>query len=301
MESVSFGKATSAPASDTLIFANGTLSSYDLYNNLKSGIALPLLDTSETSIAPLAPAAAGSPLGATIKAFALNSAGDTFATIKPGETLIAGGSVGVDTVYVGDGSTVDATLLGASQDYVYMRGNWSDYTKSIGGTVITFTRSVTVDGYATPQTETVKVVASSSVSLNDHLVFADGAVLSNDAKTALLTNPAVSISGIANYDANTTTPGVMPMLKASVLNGVTNLDPSSNLVLNYSQAVTAQANKYIHIINDANTGSAGGFHGESTANNIDILVTDTSQVTISGGKVTINPGVDLDQIGRAHV
>jgi hypothetical protein len=89
----------------------------------------------------------------------------------------------------------------------------------------------------------------------------------------------------------------MPTLKASALNGVTNLDVQSNIVLNYSQAVTALAGKYIHIVNDGGP----GFHGESTTNTLDILVTDGSAVTVSGGKVTINPAADLDLANNYHI
>jgi hypothetical protein len=57
-------------------------------------------------------------------------------------------------------------------------------------------------------------------------------------------------------------------------------------------------------VNDANsvTGVTGaGFHGESTVNTLDILVTDSTQVTIAGGKVTINPTADLDLANNYHI
>lgn len=95
--------------------------------------------------------------------------------------LIAVGGVGLDTVYVGDGSTVDATLLGASSDLIYLRGDWADYSKSLAGSVMTFSRSV--NGH----TETVKVIGGNG-ALNDKLVFADGAMLSNNPKHALSAN-----------------------------------------------------------------------------------------------------------------
>ena len=53
LESVSFIKSTSAASSDSVIFADGTLNSLDLYNNLKTAVALPALSIAETSLAPL--------------------------------------------------------------------------------------------------------------------------------------------------------------------------------------------------------------------------------------------------------
>lgn len=58
---------------------------------------------------------------------------------------------------------------------------------------------------------------------------------------------------------------------------------TANLTLTFSDDVSAQANKYIRIID------------ESTNNTLEsILVTDTNRVTISGRTVTINPTADLE-------
>jgi hypothetical protein len=50
-------------------------------------------------------------------------------------------------------------------------------------------------------------------------------------------------------------------------------------------------------VNDGGT----GFHGESTVNTLNILVTDTTQVSIVGGKVTLNPTADLDLATNYHI
>ena len=71
----------------------------------------------------------------------------------------------------------------------------------------------------------------------------------------------------------------------------------SNIVLNYSANVSAVVGKYIHIVNDGGT----GFHGESTVNTLDIRVTDTTQVSIVGGKITLNPTADLDLSNNYHI
>jgi len=107
----------------------------------------------------------------------------------------------------------------------------------------------------------------------------------------------VAISAVAGYDPTMTTPGLAPSVNASALNGAANLEVGSNLVLNYSESVTAVAGKYIHIVNDGGT----GFHGESTVNTLNILVTDSTQVTIVGGRVTLNPTADLDLANNYHI
>ena len=292
LEAVSFIKSTSAASSDSVIFADGTLNSLDLYNNLKTATPLPALSTTETSIAPLAPALAGSELNASIKAFALNAAGDRFAPAHPGVAMTVVGSVGVDTVYVPRGGVVDCTLLGSGQDAIYFTGNWGDYTKAIAGSVVTFSRSV--DGYS----ESVRVVGNpANVSLNDQLVFADGAVHSGDAKTALSVSLTTALSAVTGYDPTLITPGLAPAFSDSAFNSVTNLEVGSNLMLNYRESVTAVSGKYIHIVNDGGT----GFRGESTVSTFNILVTDTTQVSISGGRVTLNPTADLDLSNNYHI
>ncbi|OYU12070.1 MAG: hypothetical protein CFE38_09825 [Comamonadaceae bacterium PBBC1] len=288
-ELVRVGRGVSLVGSDILVFADGSVSTWDLFNLLKSGTPLPVLG-SETSLQPLGAAAPGSTLSATIKAFALDSNGENFASVGQGMQLITVGSVGVDTVYVGDGSTVDATLLGASSDLIYLRGNWGDYSKSVAGSVLTFSRLV--NGH----TESVKVIGGNG-ALNDKLIFADGAVLSNNAKLALNINLNAAIETVTGYDPNTTTPGLRPMLQASALDNVSNLDVSSAIVLSYSESVTAQAGKYIRIVDDG----GAGFRGESSNHTQLIAVTDSTQVSIVGGKVRLNPTFDLDLSSHYHI
>ncbi|OYU10068.1 MAG: hypothetical protein CFE38_19555 [Comamonadaceae bacterium PBBC1] len=292
-EMVRVTRSTNLASSDVLVFANGSVSTWNLYSLLSAGTALPALGT-ETSTAPLAPAAAGSTLSASIKAFAIDSTGEVFAPSKPGVNFTAVGSVGVDSVYVGSGSTVDATLLGSSSDLVYFRGTWADYSKTVAGSVITFSRSI--DGAQ----ESVRVVGGNA-ALNDKLVFADGAVMSSNAKTALAINTGVAINTITTFDANTTTPGLNPTLLGSALDNVSNFDVSSNLVLNYSESVTAVSGKFIRIVNDGNGGTVTGFRGESSTHTLSIAANDTSQVSIIGGRVTLNPTFDLDLANNYHI
>jgi hypothetical protein len=154
----------------------------------------------------------------------------------------------------------------------------------------------------------------SAVSITDNtitLTLADS-VQNGEAVSLSYTNPSGSstihdLSGnnavnlVSKSLTNSTAPA--PVLAASSLNGVANFDVTSNIALKYDAAVTAVANKYIHIINDANTTSSNGFHGESTANTLDILVTDTSQVTFSSDLKTVilNPLLDLDLANNYHI
>ncbi|MEI7682349.1 MAG: hypothetical protein WCK07_23335, partial [Betaproteobacteria bacterium] len=302
LESVSFIKSTTSVSSDKVIFADGTLNSLDLYNNLKSGAALPALSTAETSIAPLAPAAAGSVLNATIKAFALNSAGDTFAPARPGVAMQVVGSIGVDTVYVLRGGVVDCTLLGGGQDRIYFTGNWGDYTKVISGSVVTFSR--TVDGYS----ESVKVVGSTTnVSLNDRLVFADGAVYSGAAKTALTTSLTAAITSVTGYDATLTTPGSTSAATASVAeNGTgtvytaTGTDADAGTTLTYALGGTDAARFNINTSSGAVTFKAApNFEAptDSGANNVyDITVTANDGLNTSVAKAV---AITVTNVGEA--
>lgn len=191
---------------DNLVFANGTVNAFTLYNAVKNTTALPAPSPLETSLAPSGAAAPGAPLNATIKAFSVNPAGvgqvgETFASTKPGINLIVNGGNGIDTVYVADGEKVDATVLGGSVDLVYFRGTWADYTKSVinSGTQLLFTRSI--GGHL----ESVTVTAGTVLNY-DKLIFADGAVSTNNAKTAITTDPTGPITNVPGVDPTTTTP-----------------------------------------------------------------------------------------------
>jgi hypothetical protein len=91
-----------------------------------------------------------------------------------------------------------------------------------------------------------------------------------------------------------------PSISSSIDNN-TKFDVRSSIVLTASENVTAVAGKYIHIINDANGGGYSGYLGESTVHTQDILVTDTSKLTIVGNKITLNPAWDLDLGNNYHI
>ena len=104
----------------------------------------------------------------------------------------------------------------------------------------------------------------------------------------------VGASSAVSYDVTVQVTNPTPF---SLLDGVTNLDVRSNLVLEFTESVTAVATKYIHIVNDV----GGGYEGENTIHTFDILVTDTSQVTIAGNRIILNPSFDLDLNNNYHI
>ena len=188
---------------DNLVFNDGFVNSNALYKAAKNGVALPALNTSETSQNPQGAAAPGAVLNDSIKAYAINQTGETFATTKPGVKLIISGAGGVDQVYVADGTNVDATDTGDGNDIIYLRGKWSDYTKTtdVSGNTITFTRVLGAN------TETIKVTGG-ALGSHDTVVFADGAVQTNDAFTTLKSNPNAATGQIVGlgFASSPTTP-----------------------------------------------------------------------------------------------
>ena len=159
-------------ASDTLVFADGSISTDEIVK------VSPSLNPNEKSTD--ATVGTGNYKGAVINASSsyvpptVDTKGVTFAAVPPGVVLNVSGTKGVDTVYVGQGSTVVATGLGPGQDLIYLRGNWADYSKKTSGpSTLILTRTV--------GTNTESVTVSCSVSDPDKLIFADGSIDSDIA------------------------------------------------------------------------------------------------------------------------
>jgi hypothetical protein len=140
-------------------------------------------------------------------------------------------------------------------------------------------------------------ISGSDVTINPtdalHVGTAYYVQVDGNAFTDVAGNAYAGISDTTSLNFNTPTAPTI----SSTIDGVTSLDVTSNLVLTASEAVTAVAGKYIHVINDGGT----GFHGEATINTQDILVTDTAQVTITNNTIIINPGFDLDFANDYHI
>jgi VCBS repeat-containing protein len=290
LEQVKFVRDPSegAPGSDLLVFADGTRNSFDIFENLRANTALPAMG-SEKSTDPLI---LSTNINASIKAFAIGTQGTTFASPRAGISVQYVGGEATDTVYVSDGARIDATQLGGEIDRIFFRGNWADYTKTISGSVLTFSR--TVQGVD----EVVKVVGVSSGdpsdrdARDDQLFFADGSVSSGAARVALRTSLSVGLNSVEGRDLAQTTPGVGLSILKSQLDDVTSLDPSSNIVLIFPEAVSKGVSGNIYIINSGGP----GYRGENVARDL-VIPINSSQVTIPGGsgtKVVIDPAVDLD-------
>lgn len=126
------------------------------------------------------------------------------------------GSRSADYIYVCKGSSVDLTATGSGTDVIYLTGSWDSYTKTVTSETITFSRLV--DGMY----ERVKVSGMSG-SGNDKLVFADGSVLSSDARSAIALNANCLITSIAGYDSATKTAS-SPDASFSVINSAIPVD-----------------------------------------------------------------------------
>ena len=289
---------------DNLIFGNGTVATNALYNAVKNATALPAPSLTETSLAPIGAAAPLAPLNATVKAYSTNTAGvglvgETFASTRPGISLVVNGGSGIDTVYVADGEKVDATVLGGSVDLVYFRGTWADYTKSVlpGGTQLLFTR--TIGG----NLESVTVTAGTSFN-HDKLIFADGAITTDLAKTAITTvtplypDDAVlaAINAIRdaaqNNSATATTPSALTYQIAGV-SGVSGANLASvnsalnSALINGVLADTAPEIQTIVNAYGAILGSADGVGGNTAT---PLTGTQYSSIGVTGVSGTAAPG-----------
>jgi len=131
-------------------------------------------------------------------------------------------------------------------------------------------------------------------------------------------------SGSAAITINTDT-SAPTVTNPSALDGVANLDVTSDIVLNFGGAVTAVSGGRISIVNDANTGAKNGYGGENATHTIELYLdaahattnggvttvrayqdsnhtTESGTVTIgSTGLVTLNPLYDLDLSNNYHI
>jgi hypothetical protein len=183
---------------DTLVFADGAVD-VDLNSRL-GGTQFNPIQAAELDVTVTTPPLANinnPDMGSdAVKVFITDPSGEHIPQIRPGSKLIVAGSTGVDSVYIGEGTNVDAGDLGAGQDVVYFTGNFADYGQSINGNTYTLTR--TVGG----NTETVEVAVQQHT---DRLVFADGYI---DMAPTLLTTGGYRqlVSGDLNPSA--ITPGL---------------------------------------------------------------------------------------------
>jgi len=135
-------------------------------------------------------------------------------------------------------SIIAAAHADTSNDLIYLRGKWSDYNKStdIASNTITFTRT------ANP-TEVVKVTGGTP-NVHDTVVFADGAVQSNDAFTTINTIPLATTSQIkgAGFAASPTTPLISDAVIAASIDTLKAAAHADNATLPTALTETAYKN-----------------------------------------------------------
>ncbi|MDI9235277.1 hypothetical protein, partial [Limnohabitans lacus] len=205
-EKVTVANGATTLGRDQLIFADGAVGTQQANAALQGSLTAALntvsgANNSITSAAytPTAPA------GNTLRAFASTTStttGATFAMTEAGQSTVVTGTGQSDKVYVKAGATVDARNLLGGEDQIYLTGNWADYTKSLTEVsgAITFTRSVNGG------TEKVTVANGATAVGRDKLVFADGAVLTHNARTALTADLNAALSAVTGFDTATQTP-----------------------------------------------------------------------------------------------
>lgn len=181
----------------------------------------------------------------------------------------------------------------------------ADQTFVVGGAANTYTFDSNVFG--DPDTTTPNNTLTYTATLGDGSALP--AWLSFDALTRTFSgNPTADGAVTVRVTATDGGTGALSTFDDFVINVVSapvltsafegsvvgNFDVRSNIVLTASEALdltgVLAGTKFIHLVN---TGGAG-YNGESVAHSYDIDVTDTSQVTISGNKIILNPIYDLD-------
>lgn len=112
------------------------------------------------------------------------------------------GKSGADVVILPAKITHDCRNLLGGEDVIVFPRNWSDYTKSLtqksGAIVFDYTDPVTGGG------ETVLVLNGATSLGRDKLVFADGAVLTQNARQALTQDIDVPITLVTGYEPGET-------------------------------------------------------------------------------------------------
>ncbi|WP_156122306.1 beta strand repeat-containing protein [Aureimonas altamirensis] len=206
-ERVVVGNGVSGQTRDKLIFSDGSVLTQNANSALRADInaamsAVAGYDVALTNLNVVTQTSTDSVYSVAAGGSGTDGSGATFAIGEAGQKSVYTGTNAVDKVYVKAGSIVDARSLLGGEDIIYFTGNWSEYAKSttaVSGS-IQFTRSIG------GRTETVTVGNGVSALTRDKLVFADGAVLTQNVNAALRTNLNVSIDAITGFDSTTTTP-----------------------------------------------------------------------------------------------
>lgn len=207
IEKAVFRRGFISAISDLLVFSDGVIDAWTMWNDKAAAVPD---DTLETSVNPALP----DKISAVAKMASFSSDGIIFPAVESGMFQEVIGGAGVDTVYLGEGATLQALSLGSGKDIIYLPGNFSDYSKDVNAFGrITLTR----DHDNNPDTEDEIAIVSAGFGGNDDmLVFADGAATSTRLlRGALAANTVPDPDAVttdelgAIWDSETRTPGLV--------------------------------------------------------------------------------------------
>lgn len=196
----------SSIASDILVFSDGVIATDVLKTAILSGEPLSELILDDPDLLPKVSDELSA--SAKVKAIALEPNGETFFSFGPNIELIISGSQGVDRVFITPGDTVDVSNLKASQDEIYLLGNWDSYQKTItsSGNLV-MNRQVIVSGKAV--FEKVTLSSGTNPATNDLLIFVDGAIELSEAVAAIKQDATMKFVNIAAKQTNIVTPALI--------------------------------------------------------------------------------------------
>ena len=155
---------------DQLYFADGHLTTDNLTLQNEEGDYVAMTETmltkGEGQGTPVFPITAPAQGSAVTKIFVTDTGGVNLPAMHAGAHVVVTGNTGADTLYVANGTVVDATALGSGADVIYLQGKFSDYD-------IKFDQSgrYTITGLGNNRTEVVTLAVGDDL---DQLYFADG-------------------------------------------------------------------------------------------------------------------------------
>jgi len=190
---------------DLLVFSNGTVTTKAFFTYAKayeadSSTALaPTPEGEKSSAFPIA-APEGFTPNNDVYAYVTEEVDTTLGIARPGVAMVISGNNGIDTIYVSEGGTVDATNTQDGADLIYLMGEIGDYAATQQGLkTVSLTRTVTVEGVE--HTETVSFNKG-----DDIIVFANGAASATDIRSSITDGKITSVTSAASWDASKTTP-----------------------------------------------------------------------------------------------
>lgn len=245
-------------------FSDGYLSLYnlDLVNDSYEFVK-PVALTGVDDLTPDFPLEGVETQGSTpSKVFIFDTEGGTVTPFKPGAQVIVQGGKGVDKVYVGDDTVVDASTLGSGADKVYLQGKFGDYSQSF-----TDSGSYTFTGSKNGRTDIVTVSASSVEGAS--LYFSDGHISLYNFDLVDENYEFVKVASSSLISGGTPLAGpVVQSIDATIT--------TKKVILNLSEAVDGSPSVDEFIIRDGATSTSSNIAVASVA-----LSSDGTQIQIT--------------------